>query len=68
MCDTSRRNMIESFGSLENMKNHFSLISHSFGITSEIIKKADCGIKLEKHPLFLGVESNYFLLEKQRRN
>ena len=68
MCDTSRRNMIDSFGSLENMKNHFSLISHSFGITSEIIKKADCGIKLEKHPLFLGVESNYFLLEKQRRN
>jgi glycosyltransferase involved in cell wall biosynthesis len=67
MCDTSRRNMIDSFGSFKNMKNHFSLISHSFGITSEIIKKADCGIKLEQHPLFLGVESNLFSFRKTKK-
>ena len=67
MCDTSRRNMIDSFGSFKNMKNHFSLISHSFGITSEIIKKADCGIKLEQHPLYLGVESNIFSFRKTKK-
>jgi len=67
MCDTSRRNMIDSFGSLGNMQNYFSLISHSFGITSEIIKKADCGIKLEKHPLYLGVESNLFSFRRTKK-
>jgi glycosyltransferase involved in cell wall biosynthesis len=67
MCDTSRRNMIDSFGYLGNMKNYFSLISHSFGITSEIIKKADCGIKLEEQPLYLGVESNLFSFRKTKK-
>ena len=67
MCDTSRRNMIDSFGSFKNMKNHFSLISHAFGITSEIIKKANCGIKLEQNPLYLGVESNQFSFRKTKK-
>ena len=31
MCDTSKRNMINSFGSLDNMKRYFSLIPNVFG-------------------------------------
>ena len=67
MCNTGRRNMIDSFGSLGNMIDYFSLISHTFGITSEIIKKADCGIKLKKNPLYLGVESNLFSFRKTKK-
>ncbi|MBT6808542.1 MAG: glycosyltransferase family 4 protein [Flavobacteriales bacterium] len=67
MCDTGRRNMIDSFGSLGKMRDYFSLISHSFGITSEIIKKANCGIKLEQNPLYLGVESNQFSFRKTKK-
>ena len=37
MCDKSKKNMIENFGSLEKMTNYFSLFSKRFGITSDII-------------------------------
>ena len=38
MCDTSKRNMISSFGSINNMIQYFSLIPNKFGITKEIVE------------------------------
>ena len=60
MCDTSRGNMINSFGTVNNMKDYFKLIPNIFGITSDIIDNANCGIILNSSPLFLGVENKMF--------
>ena len=60
MCDTSRENMINSFGTVNNMKDYFKLIPNIFGITSDIIENANCGIILNSSPLFLGVENKMF--------
>ena len=65
MCDTRRRNMINSFGGLENMKQYFSLIPNIFGITDHIINRANCGVNLEKYPLYLGVEKDNFHAKKK---
>ena len=64
MCDISRRNMINSFGSIEKMKKYFCLIPNIYGISSNIISSSVCGIILHKNPLFLGVEKDIFLHEK----
>ena len=60
MCDTSKKNMIESFGTLENMKSHFSMIPNIFGITPHLILSSNCGVLINKNPLFLGVDKNNF--------
>lgn len=66
MCDTSKRNMINSFGSMEKMKGYFSLIPNVFGITNKIVENATYGIVLHKEILFLGVENNMFRYDKKR--
>ena len=66
MCDKSRVNMINSFGTLYNMIKYFSLIPNIFGITNHIIKNANCGVQLNKKPLFLGVEKQFFLNNRSR--
>jgi glycosyltransferase involved in cell wall biosynthesis len=60
MCDTSKKSMIESFGTLENMKSHFSMIPNVFGITPHLILSSNCGVLINKNPLFLGVDMNNF--------
>ena len=60
MCDTSKKSMIESFGTLENMKSHFSMIPNIFGITPHLILSSNCGVLINKNPLFLGVDKNNF--------
>ena len=60
MCDTSKKSMIESFGTLENMKSHFSMIPNVFGITPHLILSSHCGVLINKNPLFLGVDKNNF--------
>ena len=60
MCDTSKKSMIESFGTLENMKSHFSMIPNVFGITPHLILSSNCGVLINKNPLFLGVDKNNF--------
>jgi glycosyltransferase involved in cell wall biosynthesis len=60
MCDTSKESMIESFGTLENMKSHFSLIPNIFGITSHLVLSSNCGVLINETPLFLGVDKSHF--------
>ena len=60
MCDQSRRNMIDSFGSIGRMKKYFSLFPNIFGITLHIIQNANCGVSIFKSPLYLGVERDVF--------
>ena len=66
MCDKSKKNMIDNFGSLEKMTNYFLLFSKRFGITSDIIDNAKCGVYLNASPLFLGVEKKLFYSEYSR--
>ena len=68
MCDTSKRNMINSFGSLDKMKRYFSLIPNVFGITNYIVENATCGINFQKESLSLGVEKNMFDHELKRES
>ena len=44
MCDKSKKNMISSFGSINNMIQYFSLIPNKFGITKDIVENAKCGV------------------------
>jgi len=67
MCDVSRRNMINSFGTLKKMKKYFSLIPNIYGITNDIINNTNCGIELEKKPLYLGVEKEKFYNNNENR-
>lgn len=60
MCDLSKKSMIKSFGTLENMKSHFSMIPNVFGITPHLILSSNCGVLLNKNPLFLGVDKSNF--------
>ena len=60
MCDTSKKSMIERFGTLENMKSHFTMIPNVFGITPHLILSSNCGVLINKNPLFLGVDKNNF--------
>ena len=66
MCDTTKRSMIDSFNGVKNMQNYFSLIPNIYGITKHIIQNARCGVKLNNHPLYLGVEKDSFLPEKKK--
>ena len=66
MCNKSKKNMIENFGSVEKMTNYFSLFSKRFGITTDIIANAKCGVDLNISPLFLGVEKKLFYNRSQR--
>ena len=70
MCDTRKRSMIDSFGTVENMRNYFKLIPNIYGITQHIINRSTCGIKLKKDVLCLGVESSDFypLVRKKINN
>ena len=67
MCDTSKKNMISSFGSVNNMIQHFSLIPNKFGITKGIVDNAKCGVILNSNPLYLGVEKTTFNYNKPRK-
>lgn len=60
MCDTSKKSMVESFGSLENMKSYLSMIPNIFGITPHLILSSNCGVKINNYPLFLGVDKSIF--------
>ena len=66
MCNTYKRSMIDSFNGVKNMQNYFSLIPNIYGITKYIIQNARCGVKLNNHPLYLGVEKDSFLPEKKK--
>ena len=66
MCNKSKKNMIENFGSVEKMTNYFSLFSKRFGITTDIIDNAKCGVDLNISPLFLGVEKKLFYNRSSR--
>jgi len=60
MCDTRKKSMIESFKTLENMISYFSKIPNIFGITPHLILSSNCGVLINKNPLYLGVERNDF--------
>ena len=60
MCDIRRRSMINSFGSKKKMQKYFKNIPNIYGITQHIVQNAVCGVKLNKMPLYLGVESDNF--------
>ena len=60
MCDTSKKSMIESFETLENMKGYFSMIPNIFAITPHLILSSNCGVLINKNPLYLGLEKNSF--------
>ena len=66
MCNKSKKNMIENFGSVVKMTNYFSLFSKRFGITTDIIDNAKCGVDLNISPLFLGVEKKLFYNRSSR--
>ncbi|MEE2931554.1 MAG: glycosyltransferase family 4 protein [Bacteroidota bacterium] len=56
MCDKSKINMIDNFGGQNKMLHYFNLIPNIFGITKYIIDNANCGVKLNKKVLYLGVD------------
>ena len=60
MCDLRYKSMIDSFGSKQKMLKYFSLIPNIYGITNHISRNANCGIHLNKKPLFLGVDKKNF--------
>ena len=66
ICVINLKNMIENFGSVEKMTNYFSLFSKRFGITTDIIDNAKCGVDLNISPLFLGVEKKLFYNRSSR--
>ncbi|MGY8989891.1 MAG: glycosyltransferase family 4 protein [Flavobacteriales bacterium] len=66
MCDRTKLNMIDNFGDVDKMKKHFDLIPYIYGISRFIIDKSTCGVKLQKNPLYLGVENDHFLSEKSK--
>ena len=68
MCDTTRVNMIDNFGGLNVMRRYFQLIPNIFGITKNIIKNANCGVLLNKDPLFLGVDKQEFYFGNTRKS
>ena len=66
MCDRSKLNLIDNFGDVHKMKRHFDLIPYVYGISKFIICKSTCGVKLQKNPLYLGVENeNFFYKESE---
>lgn len=66
MCDDRFESMIDSFGSKKNMIDYFRLIPNIFGITEHIIKSSNCGVRLYKYPLFLGVDYDLFSNDSSR--
>ena len=69
MCDRSKRNILDYLGGEQSFKKHFNLIPNIFGITKDIISKANCGVQLEKKPLYLGVDcTNFTPKVKQKLN
>ena len=47
------------------MKRHFDLIPYVYGISKFIICKSTCGVKLQKNPLYLGVENEDFIYKER---
>ena len=64
ICDKSKKNTIDAFGSEVKMEKHFDLISNIYGITQFLIDNTACGVKLRPSPLSLGVEGNLFSNDK----
>ena len=60
MCDRSKLNLIDNFGDVDKMKRHFDLIPYVYGISKFIIYQSTCGVKLQKNPLYLGVDNEHF--------
>ena len=56
MCNLLYKSMIDSFGTKQKMIKYFNHFTEIFGITKHIVANANCGVKLNKRPLFLGVE------------
>ena len=67
MCDVDKESMLNSFGDQKRLKKHFKYIPNIFGITRYIIENADCGVKLEKKVLYLGVEIDLFSQRERER-
>ncbi len=61
MCDRSKTNLIDNFGGLHQLKNHFDLIPNIYGISQFIINNSTCGVNLKQKVLHLGVESNLYI-------
>ena len=60
MCDRSKNNLIDNFGGLIQLKNHFDLIPNIYGISQFIINNSTCGVHLKQKVLHLGVESSLY--------
>lgn len=64
MCDTTKENMIDNFGGKSKLIRYFKNIKNIYGITEFIIQNAKCGVKVNKKPLYLGVETELFKKQK----
>jgi glycosyltransferase involved in cell wall biosynthesis len=60
MCDRSKTNLIDNFGGITQLKNHFDLIPNIYGISQFITDNAKCGVHLNQKILSLGVESKLY--------
>jgi len=60
MCDRSIKSMIDSFNGIDNMVSYFRFIPNIFGITKHLCSRSNCGVRIEKNPLYLGVEQSVF--------
>ena len=65
ICDLKYKSMIDSFGSKQKMLKYFSLIPNIYGITNHISRNTNCGIQLQKEPLFLGVDKKNFINKRK---
>ena len=63
--DLKYKSMIDSFGSKQKMLKYFSLIPNIYAITNHISRNTNCGIQLQKEPLFLGVDRKNFINKKK---
>ena len=67
MCDIKKESLINSFGSSKNLIDYFKYVSNIFGITQHIIDHSNCGIKLDKRVLYLGVDADLFSEKLRKR-
>ena len=54
--DLNKKNLIDSFGSQQKMKDYFTYFNAVFGITQHIIDNCHSLINIRNKPLFLGVD------------
>ncbi len=66
MCDRNKKNLIDNFGGIDKLKNHFDLIPNIYGISNFIVDNAKCGVILNEKVLHLGVDLDLYKPDEKK--